>query len=194
MTNINTPEYWDKQYDRRTRRIDEQRLQYVIGEIHDWSQHHGEMEHPTVLDVGCGDGEMLRFLHAHFPHWLKRGVDICQRTIERNMVESPGFKYDLANAETMSLTDVADVVWCGETLEHLDNPGGAVDNMARALRPGGYLICSVPNEGHNRSPEHQYEFTVWQAMELSAKWGRLRNVTVKGGSEWQSVVWTVVKR
>ncbi len=38
-----------------------------------------------------------------------------------------------------------DAVVSFETLEHLVDPGRALSQFSLALRPGGYLICSVPN-------------------------------------------------
>ncbi len=42
--------------------------------------------------------------------------------------------------------DSFDVVSCFEVLEHLDDPAGALGEMARVLRPGGSLLLSVPND------------------------------------------------
>ena len=191
--NLNTPDYWDEQYQNRPRRIDEPRLQYLIGEMRDWWQYHTYNAEQAIMDVGCGDGEMLRLLHVYFPAWLKYGVDICPQTVRRNRLESPSFWYDVADAQAgLPYGRNADVIWCGETLEHLEHPDKAVENMAAALRPGGYLVCSVPNEDRNRSPEHLREFTVWDAIGLTTRHGKLRNVCVKSGDGWQSVVWTVI--
>jgi SAM-dependent methyltransferase len=40
--------------------------------------------------------------------------------------------------------DVFDGVVCGEVLEHVADDGAAVAGLARALRPGGVLVATVP--------------------------------------------------
>lgn len=41
--------------------------------------------------------------------------------------------------------DVFDVVFCGETIEHLIDPDHLLDEMHRVLKPGGLLILTTPN-------------------------------------------------
>ncbi len=84
-----------------------------------------------ALDVGCGDGTLLRALAAtgRLAEGIERGGS------------APGIRAG-------DVTEVeggwsAIVFW--HSLEHLRNPGAAVAHAAAVLAPGGVLIVAVPN-------------------------------------------------
>lgn len=64
---------------------------------------------------------------------------------------------------------VFDTVLCTEVLEHLPHPAKAVSEMARVLRPGGYLILSVPFVHILHEVPHDYfRFTYFGIQSLIA--------------------------
>lgn len=193
--NINSPEYWDQIYldewGSGKRRIDHERLEFLIGGMRDWHQYHTN-ERGRLLDVGCGNGELLRLVHATLPEWEMNGIDITAKTIAKAQGCDPGFKYREGNIYDLPYGEEFPVVFCGETLEHLDHPEDAIKQLARVTLPGGYLICSLPCNHNNYSPEHQNEFTVWDAIKLTQPYGELINIDVKCGG--LSTIWTIKKR
>jgi len=55
---------------------------------------------------------------------------------------------DLATSGAVAFeADSFDVVLVAHVFEHLDDPGETVVQCARLLRPGGLLLCLVPNTG-----------------------------------------------
>jgi SAM-dependent methyltransferase len=97
-----------------------------------------------VLEVGCGDGAMLRLLVDR--GITVAGVDASSSGIERCL--SQGLHAECLDVSTDSLPfsdDEFDVVISLETFEHLMNPHYALREVRRVLRPGGRFICSVPN-------------------------------------------------
>ena len=68
-----------------------------------------------------------------------------------------------------------DFVHSSHTLEHMRDPARALANWFRAVKPGGHLIVTVPDEdlyeqGEFPSPwngDHKHTFTIWKARSWS---------------------------
>ena len=94
---------------------------------------------PVVLEAGCGSATWFRFPSG----CTIVGVDISQEQLDRNEKLS---RKVLGDIQTIDLSDVqADVVLSTFVLEHLDEPLRALENMARALRPGGIMLLVAPD-------------------------------------------------
>jgi SAM-dependent methyltransferase len=97
-----------------------------------------------VLEVGCGNGAMLRLLS-------QRGVDAIGVDASSSGVEqchSLGVRAQCLDVSTDGLPfddDAFDVVISLETFEHLMNPFYSLQEVRRVLRPSGRFISSVPN-------------------------------------------------
>jgi ubiquinone/menaquinone biosynthesis C-methylase UbiE len=81
-----------------------------------------------ALDVGCGDGRMVRRLRAAGA-WAT-GVDVRS--------DAGGVRGDAHRLPFRG--GVFDRVSCCLVLHYLDHPGEAIAEMARVLRPGGRLL------------------------------------------------------
>jgi SAM-dependent methyltransferase len=102
-----------------------------------------------ILEVGCGDGAMLRLLVAQGID--ARGVDASSSGIER--CKATGLHAQCLDVSVDGLPfadDEFDAVLSLETFEHLMNPYYALQEVKRVLIPGGRFLCSVPNplSGH----------------------------------------------
>ena len=63
----------------------------------------------------------------------------------------------LCRAESLAAkTGKFDAVICAETLEHVTDPQGALNEMARSLRPGGTAFITVPFMYHVHADPHDY--------------------------------------
>jgi malonyl-CoA O-methyltransferase len=96
-----------------------------------------------ILDAGCGKGRYAALVKAWLPESEVYGVDISKEMLA---AVPPGIYCKLASIHDMPFADDEfDVVYCIEALEHVPNPSAAVAEMARLVRPGGYLIIIDKN-------------------------------------------------
>ncbi|MDZ4688724.1 MAG: methyltransferase domain-containing protein [Planctomycetaceae bacterium] len=96
----------------------------------------------TLVDLGCGTGDLWRALAGRFDEYL--GVDAVRYAdfpAEAQLLEA-----DL-DAGCPGVPDAsADVVASVETIEHLENPRAFVRTAARIVRPGGWVVLTTPNQ------------------------------------------------
>jgi SAM-dependent methyltransferase len=95
-----------------------------------------------VLEIGCGNGKVLRTAAAHRPKLELFGCDVREPT------EAPDV-YSFRRVEVDLPFDSAsmDVVLIFDVLEHVPDPRHLLTEAVRVLRPGGQLIAFVPVEG-----------------------------------------------
>jgi SAM-dependent methyltransferase len=106
-----------------------------------------------VLDAGAGRGTLTRLLvgrgyrvaaldaAAAFLSYL-RGRAVSDPASTRGSGPAVAVRGDVAVLPFA--TAAFDGVVCGEVLEHVDDDGAAVAELARVLRPGGVLVATVP--------------------------------------------------
>jgi len=101
-----------------------------------------------IVEVGCGTGGLLAA--AARQGRAIEGVDIASRwlVVARRRLDDRGLSVPLvaALAERLPYADGSvDAIVADSLLEHLDDPGAAVREWARVLRPGGTLLAWSPN-------------------------------------------------
>jgi len=86
-----------------------------------------------ALNIGAG-GELGSILTRYFP--AIKQLDLDEK-------RNPDF---LLSVEDMYLIkdESMDVVFCLEVLEHVRNPGKAISEISRVLKPGGRVVGSTP--------------------------------------------------
>ncbi|MCS6860255.1 MAG: class I SAM-dependent methyltransferase, partial [Abditibacteriales bacterium] len=96
---------------------------------------------PRLIDVGCGTGANLTLLER-FGDVI--GLDaallalsFCQQRRHHLLVQASAMSLPFADAS-------ADVITALDVLEHLEDDVGALCELHRVLRPGGYLLATVP--------------------------------------------------
>lgn len=99
----------------------------------------------SAADVGCGAGllaEPLARLGARVT-----AVDAAPENIAaaRAHAAGQGLEIDYRIGGVESLEGSFELVTCLEVVEHVAEPRGFIDGLARILAPGGLLILSTPN-------------------------------------------------
>lgn len=101
----------------------------------------------TVLDVGCGNGHVLRALHAlGVPKDRLHGTDIDARSIERLRAEGyQAFKGRLEDLQHESPSLRFDLIVILQVIEHVENPNACLAALAALLKPEGRILIETPN-------------------------------------------------
>ena len=100
-----------------------------------------------VLDVGCGDGELLRLL-AETRGVDGRGIELSREGVNRCVAKGLAVVQGDADADLVNYPDDAfDYVILSQTLQATRQPRAVLEHM---LRIGRRAIVTFPNFGHWR--------------------------------------------
>lgn len=103
---------------------------------------------PAVLDVGCGDGCILRALSPRVGRAV--GVDISEAALEVAR-SSSGADIEFVQGDAEEGlpfdSDSFDVVFSGDVIEHLFDSASFLREMHRVLKPNGVLALTTPYHG-----------------------------------------------
>lgn len=114
-----------------------------------------------VLELGSGAGHFVR--HALARGWEVHAVEPAGEPAAR-LARDPRVHVHRESAEAIDVAPgTFDAVFAWMVVEHLENPVTVLVKIAAALRPGGYVVFSVPNAG-------SWEFAVfrsrWYALDV----------------------------
>lgn len=103
------------------------------------------------LDAGCGTGTLSRWLAERGCSVV--GVDAASEmlAVAAEQAKTANYPGRLSFSRVETITRLAlnnnsmDGVLCSSVLEYVSDPGICVEEFARVLKPGGWLLVSVPN-------------------------------------------------
>ena len=163
------------------------------------AQMEGERGPVQVADIGCGEGFTLEYLARHLPRLDLRGVDADPDALAIATLRLAGADFTQADIQQLPFPDRSiDVVLCLEVLEHLIDPGAALQELTRVSRRA--LILSAPQQpffaaanllrGRNwrtygDDPDHRQRWTGGQFVRWVGRYCAVRQVS-------RSFPWVIV--
>lgn len=100
-----------------------------------------------VLDVGFW-GQAVKISDPEWPHkiLLKYAQEVygVDKDYDESQLEHKE-RYRRASAESFDFDTAFDVIFAGDIIEHLSNPGAFLEVALRHLKPNGRLIITTPN-------------------------------------------------
>ena len=124
----------------------------------------------SILDVGCGRGELLYLLKER--GFETEGCDIDDVLIEKSNRFAQVKKADVSELSQAYPENSFDLLICLHTLEHTLNPYNTLQELKKVTRK--YILIAVPNAryiAHNERKTHLYS---WNG-------DTLRNLTQRAG-------------
>jgi ubiquinone/menaquinone biosynthesis C-methylase UbiE len=171
--NINTPERYDEIYGEFSRlRIDvgdeeeEAKRWEMVKEIKDGMK---------ILELGCGNSDLLIKVKERFPNCEVCGLDFSPVIINWLKENTKGINYEVGDVVKAPYPDhYFDYVVAGELIEHAAEPKQLISEMMRLCKENGVVAVSTPFvETSWRDPyaEHLWEFDRQDMIDLFSPYG-----------------------
>lgn len=110
----------------------------------------GSTRYTKALDFGCGDGWLLRTAYDRGIITSGIGVDLAPNMIseaQANFADAPGFLFcQPQEISEKVLPQSCDLIFCTETLEHVENPEKVLDLILPYCQSDAKIVISVPIE------------------------------------------------
>jgi SAM-dependent methyltransferase len=103
----------------------------------------------TILDVGCGSGQLGILLKKRLPGCRVFGIEYSEAPAAEAMKALDGVVIgDIERVTVPFDTGSFDCIIFADVLEHLLNPAGVLMKLIPLLKSRGRIICSIPNMRH----------------------------------------------
>jgi ubiquinone/menaquinone biosynthesis C-methylase UbiE len=132
-----TPEEYDRFYNgldtiSRNRETDLNKacLDFILDRIDSGAQ--------SLIDVGCGNGLLLREIHQRHPHLKLAGIDIKEKVQD---AAQRCFEFVRGDIEKLPFADKSfDVVTCSHVIEHLLHPEKCLAEFLRVAKKQLFIV------------------------------------------------------
>jgi SAM-dependent methyltransferase len=96
-------------------------------------------ERCTIIDIGCGNGTYLAFLHRMLPHSQIVGIEPSPAA---KVTAPPEIAQRIITGELLGIAPTLepasfDLAICSEVLEHVADPEASLHSIRTLLKPGG---------------------------------------------------------
>ena len=147
------------------------------------------------VEVGTGHGLFTSLLLEHCPGWRTVGIDLSassraytKRTLGFHGHAPERWAIQAGNIHDLPFQDGAlDGLVCGEVLEHLEDPGAALQELRRVVKPSGRAWMTTAIYAANLDHIHLFR-TVEEVRELVAEAGwqlETERIVSNDGTAWE---------
>jgi len=140
-----------------------------------------------ILDCGCGDGEILRFLYPLRPGKLI-GIDISPERVNKALsslddeqAEDDRIDFEIVDIEDIIYDDGAfDTALMTDALQYLAHPETAMAEVARVLKKDGKLVATLTSL-ESKGRQNHGRFDIARLPESVGKFFTIQRIEERGG-------------
>ncbi len=102
----------------------------------------------SLIDVGCGTGEITARLGELFPQAELTGIDLEEPHLEKARARCPRARFEKGDALALRFGEAQfDLAVCRHLLQAVPDPRRVVEELVRVLKPGGRLHLIAEDYG-----------------------------------------------
>jgi len=118
----------------------------------------------TIIDLGCGPGNVTRLLALRWPNAQITGADSSPEMLARARHDVPEITWQHADIATWHAEAPVDLLFSNAALHWVDDHARLLPHLAAQLAPGGMMAVQMPRNHH--APSHR----LIDALARSARW------------------------
>lgn len=128
-----------------------------------------DLEANTIVDLGCGSGELTAALAARYLRSTVTGIDSSEEMLEKACASFPELRWVSGDISEWKPSAPVDIVFSNAALQWVDDHEVVFPHLLSCVREGGALAVQMPrNFG---APSH----TLMRALAGASRWnGRIR--------------------
>ena len=102
-----------------------------------------DLKPTSILDVGCGEGSLLKALTQVHLSAAVAGVEIAENALRLAKETLPRADFKVLDISRTFWGRTFDLVVCADVVEHIEDDVSAIENMAAMTNPGGHVVVAT---------------------------------------------------
>lgn len=103
----------------------------------------------SILDVGCGTGDLAAKISAQGAHVL--GIDASPTMISTARAAQPHLTFEVVDATKLPYQEEFDAIFSNATFHWIENQEALIEGLFSSLKPGGRLVAEFGGKGNVKS-------------------------------------------
>ncbi|MBY0501134.1 MAG: class I SAM-dependent methyltransferase [Alphaproteobacteria bacterium] len=104
----------------------------------------GNRNTPKCLEVGCGTGFVLESIANANPTFELEGTELYLEGLRFAHSRSPHLNFFQSDARNLPFKNEYDAIFAFDVIEHIEEDIDTLKSIYKNLKPGGYLIATIP--------------------------------------------------
>lgn len=152
------------------------------------------LDEAMLLDAGCGTGGLLLKIQSMNRAWKLTGIDFSSVALEIAKTRARGVNFHEASITALPFPDCEfSAVVTADVLCQIENPGIALKEIFRVLKPGGSVSINVPAymwmwSYHDEAVQSKHRFTRKEIESLLSSNG----FEIQTTTHWNSILFPMI--